>query len=87
MLFAFVSAWVAGKNLNTPNISSMPDNIITQGCIRIGGLLSPFYICGQHKLMRVVSERKMKIKQFLFYHILITVLKIMCLTSLNKHDK
>ena len=40
VLFAFVSACVVSKNLNTPNLSSMADDPITQG--GIGGPGSPF---------------------------------------------
>ena len=44
ILFAFVSACVVDKNLNTPNWSSMADDAITRGSIGVLGSL--FYICG-----------------------------------------
>ena len=42
ILFVFVSARMVGKNLNTPNWSSMADDTITQG--GIGALGSPLYL-------------------------------------------
>ena len=42
--FAFVSAWLVARNLNTPNWSYIADNTITQA--GIGVLVSSFYICG-----------------------------------------
>ena len=43
-VFFFVCVCVVGKNLKTPNLSSMADDAITWG--DIGGLGSPVYICG-----------------------------------------
>ena len=42
-LFAFILACVVSKNLNTPHLSHMTDNAITQGGIK--GRAHPLYIC------------------------------------------
>ena len=44
IMLVFVSACVVGKNLNTPNWSSMADDAITQSGIGVLGC-PPFYIC------------------------------------------
>ena len=56
ILFVRVSACVVGKNPNTPNLSPMADEAITQEGIR--GLSSPLYICGQYPSFHLAGDKQ-----------------------------